>query len=57
MDFHKDFRFKFQPYDIQEKFMKELYAVLTNKQFGIFESRKFFFHFHSKASYGFCNQF
>ena len=36
-----DFGFPFQPYHIQESFMKKLFGVLSNEQFGIFESRKF----------------
>ena len=36
-----DFGFPFQPYHIQESFMKKVFDVLSNEQFGIFESRKF----------------
>lgn len=32
------FPFPFKPYDIQEKFMKELYVTLENQKLGIFES-------------------
>ena len=39
--FPDNFGFPFQPYDIQESFMKKLFNVLSNEQFGIFESRKF----------------
>merc|ERR1719412_3531848 len=33
-----DFGFPFQPYEIQEQFMKKLFEVLNNEQLGIFES-------------------
>lgn len=32
------FPFPFEPYDIQEKFMRSLYSVLEEKKLGIFES-------------------
>ncbi|KAJ0178679.1 hypothetical protein K1T71_005454 [Dendrolimus kikuchii] len=32
------FAFPFQPYNIQDKFMKELYKTIENKKLGIFES-------------------
>lgn len=32
------FPFPFKPYDIQEKFMKELYFTLEQQKLGIFES-------------------
>ena len=32
------FPFPFEPYDIQEKFMRSLYTVLEDKKLGIFES-------------------
>ena len=32
------FPFPFEPYDIQTKFMKELYFTIENKKLGIFES-------------------
>ncbi|CAH0725234.1 unnamed protein product, partial [Brenthis ino] len=32
------FSFPFEPYDIQKKFMKELYFTIENKKIGIFES-------------------
>lgn len=32
------FPFPFQPYDIQEKFMKELYCTIEKEKHGIFES-------------------
>lgn len=32
------FLFPFQPYDIQQKFMDELYKTIENKNLGIFES-------------------
>ncbi|CAB3257841.1 unnamed protein product [Arctia plantaginis] len=32
------FPFPFKPYDIQEKFMKQLYVTLENQKLGIFES-------------------
>ena len=41
METPEDFGFPFQPYEIQESFMKKLFQVLNDKQFGIFESRKF----------------
>ena len=36
----ESFGFPFQPYDIQESFMKKLFDVLSNEEFGIFESRE-----------------
>lgn len=33
-----NFSFPFQPYNIQEKFMKELYYTIEKGQLGIFES-------------------
>lgn len=33
-----NFSFPFQPYEIQQKFMENLYQVLVNKKIGIFES-------------------
>lgn len=33
-----NFPFPFQPYDIQEKFMKELYYTIEKGKLGIFES-------------------
>ena len=36
----EDFGFPFQPYEIQEEFMKKLFEVLSKEQLGIFESRK-----------------
>lgn len=33
-----DFNFPFQPYGIQEEFMRELYRVLAEEKIGIFES-------------------
>ncbi|XP_050667563.1 ATP-dependent DNA helicase DDX11 isoform X2 [Leptidea sinapis] len=32
------FNFPFEPYDIQKKFMKELYFTIDNREIGIFES-------------------
>lgn len=32
------FSFPFEPYEIQKKFMKELYFTIENKHCGIFES-------------------
>lgn len=32
------FPFPFKPYDIQEKFMRELYLTLEEQKLGIFES-------------------
>lgn len=33
-----EFPFPFKPYDIQQKFMKELYLTLEKRGLGIFES-------------------
>lgn len=32
------FSFPFEPYDIQVKFMTDLYSTIENKKLGIFES-------------------
>ena len=40
METPEDFGFPFEPYEIQERFMKELYQVLSKEQLGIFESRE-----------------
>lgn len=32
------FQFPFNPYPIQEKFMRELYFTIENRKLGIFES-------------------
>lgn len=38
MDAPDDFNFPFKPYNIQLKFMRSLYQVLSNERIGIFES-------------------
>lgn len=38
LDIPDSFQFPFQPYDIQNGFMRGLYSVLENGKIGIFES-------------------
>ena len=42
MSEENEFNFPFTPYNIQENFMKALYKTLSDKKFGIYESRKYF---------------